>query len=56
MSSILERHAMNFTPRSVAMGNSMNKAYKLHVKFESGKKEEIANDNTCNNVPTGCWL
>ena len=30
------RHAMNFTPRSVAMGNSMTKAYKLHVKFESG--------------------
>jgi len=29
---------MNFTPRSVAMGNSMNKAYKLHVKFESGKE------------------
>ena len=27
---------MNFTPRSVAMGNSMTKAYKLHVKFESG--------------------
>ena len=35
----LERHAMNFTPRSVAMGNSMNKAYKLHVKFESGRKK-----------------
>ena len=36
------RHAMNFTPRSVAMGNSMTKAYKLHVKFESGgKKYEI---------------
>jgi len=33
-----ERHAMNFTPRSVAMGNSMTKAYKLHVKFESGKE------------------
>ena len=33
-----ERHAMNFTPRSVAMGNSMTKAYKLHVKFESGGK------------------
>ena len=31
------RHAMNFTPRSVAMGNSMTKAYKLHVKFESGR-------------------
>merc|ERR1719234_2047245 len=29
---------MNFTPRSVAMGNSMTKAYKLHVKFESGKE------------------
>ena len=29
---------MNFTPRSVAMGNAVTKAYKLHVKFESGKE------------------
>ena len=27
---------MNFTPRSVAMGNAVTKAYKLHVRFESG--------------------
>ena len=38
-----ERHAMNFTPRSMAMGNSMNKAYKLHVKFESGGKKYAQN-------------
>ena len=38
-----ERHAMNFTPRSVAMGNSMTKDYKLHVKFESGERRGTIN-------------
>ena len=52
---------MNFTPRSVAMGNSMTKAYKLHVKFESGGKKskclsqvEMSKNKTHNvNLSTG---
>ena len=44
---------MNFTPRSVAMGNSMTKAYKLHVKFESGGKKNPTKLMSIVHVSTG---
>ena len=49
-----ESYAMNFTPRSVAMGNAVTKAYKLHVKFESGDLQINMYIKTCTRLMCKC--